>query len=219
MKLITNERKSNGLPNPDYNRFLLNSVSNTPVDKTEEEELNKLLSEAIQKYIGYGISANQLGIDKRVCLIVNSLEEKEYLFLVNPIIIERSKEYFVFLESCLSIPKTIRKPISTYRHERVKVKTDNLGELIFEINPEKDKEMQKNNSISLETLQTVIVQHEIDHLDGITIQDRNIYNINQNKAESFGRNDKILMKSPSGEFVEVKYKKANEYFVKGYEII
>ena len=40
-----------------------------------------------------------------------------------------------------------------------------------------------------------------------------------NKKTTYGRNDKILMKSPDNEFVEVKYKKANDYFLKGYEIV
>jgi hypothetical protein len=65
---------------------------------------------------------------------------------------------------------------------------------------------------------TVIVQHEIDHLDGITIKDR-IYSTTITKKNNYGRNDKIVMKSPTGELVEVKYKKANDYFLKGYEIV
>ncbi len=91
--------------------------------------------------------------------------------------------------------------------------TDNLGELTFEINPEGDKEQ-----ISVETMMTVIVQHEIDHLDGITIKDR-VYNTQVVKKQTYGRNDLIVMKSPSGEMEEVKYKHANKFFLKGYEIV
>jgi hypothetical protein len=88
-----------------------------------------------------------------------------------------------------------------------------LGELTFEINPSGDKEYVSN-----ETLRTVVVQHEIDHLDGITVKDR-IYSTTLVKPSKYGRNDKVLMKSPTNEFVEVKYKKANEYFLQGYEIV
>ncbi len=64
----------------------------------------------------------------------------------------------------------------------------------------------------------VIVQHEIDHLDGFTIRDR-VYSTTIVKSQSYGRNDKVVMKSPDGDMIEVKYKKANEYFLQGYEIV
>jgi len=67
-------------------------------------------------------------------------------------------------------------------------------------------------------MMTVIVQHEIDHLDGITIKDR-IYSTTIVKKQDYGRNDKIVMKSPEGELIEVKFKKANDYFLKGYEVV
>ena len=90
-----------------------------------------------------------------------------------------------------------------------------MGELTFEINPDGDK---VNEQISKETMMTVIVQHEIDHLDGFTIKDR-VYNTQVVKKQTYGRNDKIVMKSKEGEMVEVKYKNANKYFLQGYEIL
>jgi peptide deformylase len=176
----------------------------------ELDELQTKMEIALDSYGGLGLSANQLGIDKRVCLI---RVREHTLFLLNPVITERSQEGFIFYEGCLSIPKTIETPLRTIRSTKIKVKTDNLGELEFQINPNGDKEQ-----VSDETLLTVVVQHEIDHLDGITIKDR-VYSTTITKSESYGRNDKILMKSPENEFVEVKYKKANEYYLKGYEIV
>ena len=119
------------------------------------------------------------------------------------------------MEGCLSIPSTLTKPVRTIRASKVVVQTDNLGELTFEINPEGDK---ANESVSKETMMTVIVQHEIDHLDGITIKDR-VYTTTFVKKVNYGRNDKIVMKSKEGEMVEVKYKNANKYFLEGYEIV
>ena len=75
-----------------------------------------------------------------------------------------------------------------------------------------------DEQISKETMMTVIVQHEIDHLDGFTIKDR-VYNPQVIKKQTYGRNDKVVMKSSEGEMVEVKYKNANKYFLKGYEIV
>ena len=170
------------------------------------------LKQGLTEYPGLGISATQLGIKKRACYIQFGDEE---LFLVNPIIKEKSKEGFLFMEGCLSIPSSLTKPVRTIRASKVIVQTDNLGELTFEINAEGDK---VNESVSKETMMTVIVQHEIDHLDGFTIKDR-VYSTTFVKKVNYGRNDKIIMKSKAGEMVEVKYKNANKYFLEGYEIV
>ncbi|CAB4142587.1 Def N-formylmethionyl-tRNA deformylase [uncultured Caudovirales phage] len=209
MKIITN-KSTNGLTPKEFTDNLLVPVPKTQFTAKEIDELRETIESAIAEYGGLGLSANQLGIRKRAC-IINVGDEP--LFLVNPVIVDRDKEGFLFYEGCLSMPKTMEAPIRTIRSIKVTVMTDNLGELVFEINPEGDKEQ-----VSDETLRTVVVQHEIDHLDGITIKDR-FYSTTVKKRKDYGRNDKILMKSPDNQFVEVKYKKANEYFVKGYEIV
>ena len=215
MKLIT-DRASNGLQSNEFSQFLLTRVPKTEITAKEADELEQTLKDGLNKYPGLGLSATQLGIKKRACYIKFGYEEdSRELFLVNPVITERSKEGFLFYEGCLSIPKTIEKPLRTIRSCKIKVQTDNLGELEFEINPEGDKADER---VSIETMMTVIVQHEIDHLDGITIKDR-VYSTTIVKKNNYGRNDKIVMKSPAGELVEVKYKKANNYFLQGYEIV
>ena len=109
----------------------------------------------------------------------------------------------------------MEKPIRTIRANYIVVQTDNLGEIRFEINPEEDRAGDK---VSEDTMKTVIAQHEIDHLDGITIKDR-VYSTTVVKKQDYGRNDKVIMKSPDGELIEVKVKKANNYFLQGYEIV
>jgi peptide deformylase len=223
MKLITDKRMSNGLINSDFYKLLTKKVETSTMTQSEVDELHNQLLEGIKMYPGLGIAANQLGINKRACLIVNTLdlnkEGDEYLFLLNPVITKKSDEFFIFWESCLSLHKTLRKPIRTYRHTEVTIKTDNLGELTFKIDPAADADAPAPWKVSLATLQTSVVQHEIDHLDGITIKDRNSLNWTQHKTNNYGRNDKIIMKAPSGDLVEVKFKKANDYFLKGYEIV
>jgi len=211
MKLITDKQK-NGFSNPEFTEYLKTPVLKSEFTAKDSDELKSVLSEALKEYPGLGIAATQLGIKKRACLI--NVRDTE-MFLLNPIITEKSKEGYIFYEGCLSIPKTMDAPIRTVRATKIKVQTDNLGELTFEINPEEDG---KDNQVSTETLMCTVVQHEIDHLDGITIKDR-VYSTTVRKRHSFGRNDKIMMKSPEGEFIEVKYKKANDYFLKGYEIV
>jgi peptide deformylase len=211
MKLIV-DKGSNGLTTKEFTEYLKTPVLKSEITQQESDELRLQLSEALVKHPGLGISATQIGIKKRACLIQFGDEE---LFLVNPIIKEKSKEGFLFFEGCLSIPSTIERPVRTIRASKIVVDTDNLGELTFEINPEGDKQ---NESISKETMMAVIVQHEIDHLDGFTIKDR-VYNTQVVKKVDFGRNEKIVMKSKEGEMVEVKFKNANKYFLQGYEIV
>ena len=211
MKLIV-DKGSNGLTTKEFTEYLKTPVLKSEITQQEADELRKQLEQGLTEYPGLGISATQLGIKKRACYIKLGDEE---LYLVNPIIKEKSKEGFLFMEGCLSIPSSLTKPTRTIRATKVVVMTDNLGELTFEINPEGDK---ANESISKETMMTVIVQHEIDHLDGFTIKDR-VYNTQVVKKVDFGRNEKIVMKSKEGEMVEVKFKNANKYFLQGYEIV
>ena len=211
MKLIV-DKGSNGLTTKEFTEYLKTPVLKSEITQQEADELRKQLEQGLTEYPGLGISATQLGIKKRACYIKFGEEE---LFLVNPMIKEKSKEGFLFMEGCLSIPSSLTKPTRTIRACKVVIDTDNFGELTFEINPEGDKQ---NEQISKETMMTVIVQHEIDHLDGFTIKDR-VYTTTFVKKVNYGRNDKIVMKSKEGELLEVKYKNANKYFLQGYEIV
>jgi peptide deformylase len=215
MKLIV-DKGSNGLTTKEFTEYLKTPCPKTEFKQYEADMLRIQLTEALIEHPGLGISATQLGIKKRACYIKFGEEDDiTELFLLNPIIKEKSKEGFLFMEGCLSIPSSLTKPTRTIRACKVVIDTDNLGELTFEINPEGDKQ---NEQISKETMMTVIVQHEIDHLDGFTIKDR-VYNTQVVKKVNYGRNDKIVMKSKEGELLEVKYKNANKYFLEGYEIV
>ena len=211
MKLVIDKDKR-GFETKEFKEYLKTPCFKTEITQEEADDLRMNLKNALIEYGGLGISATQLGIKKRACLIVLGDEE---LFLINPQIVEKSKDGFLFAEGCLSMPKTIQKPVTTIRAAMVKVQTDNLGELIFQINPEEDK---KVGGVSVDTMKTVVVQHEIDHLDGITIKDR-IYSTTFVKKADYGRNEKVVMKSPDGEIIEVKNKHANKYFLQGYEIV
>jgi peptide deformylase len=209
MKLIV-EKNKQGFETPEFREYLKTPVLKSEITTSEADELRKTLESAHKQFGGIGISATQIGIKKRACYI--KFRDTE-LFLINPFIKERSKDAFLFFEACLSMPRTMDVPLRTIRSSKVTIVTDNMGELEFEINAEGDKE-----EVSTETMMTVLVQHEIDHLDGITIKDR-VYSTTIVNKVNYGRNDKIVMKSPDGDMVEVKYKRANEYFLKGYEIL
>jgi peptide deformylase len=90
------------------------------VSITEGEEIGVRLLHELRnsKTAGVGLAANQIGINKQVCVI----NVKKPLVLINPKIVEKSEEQFVFPEGCLSFPK---KYVRTLRHTSVTVEADN----------------------------------------------------------------------------------------------
>jgi peptide deformylase len=219
MSKIIYEKLRNGLPNPQYHEFLKNKVIRSEgVSQQELEKLKEQLSSVLETEGGFGIAANQIGITKRVCLIrIGDFE----LFLLNPTIKASSDKVFLYKEGCLCMPKTLKEPITTIRSHRIVVDTDNMGELVFEAGNIKDEGQseQERYDENIKTLKAVVVQHEIDHLDGITIRDRVYTRTVRNKNTHYNRNDRVIMKSGKGEFVDVKYKNAQKYFLEGYSIV
>ena len=150
-----------------------------------------------------GLAANQIGINKRVCVV----NVKEPLVLINPQIIERSEKEFIFPEGCLSFPD---KKVRTKRNVSIKVKADNYKSVLsFSAD---SKEMD-------DAFECVCVQHEIDHLDGITMFDRE-FKLEPIKREGkkIGRNDKVLI-ACGVESKMIKYKKALPLLEKGWTLV
>ena len=192
-------------------------VTDLPKNKTEEDVISAALFTALEKEKGFGLSANQIGVDKRMCVI----NIKEPMVLVNPKIVKRSEEAVQYIESCLSLPKTMRKPKNTVRSISITVETDNLGTVEFGPD-EKDKIGTEGHNYFADEglLECVVAQHEIDHLDGILITDSvRAYNIQRVSEKKYGRNDKVMIKSPDGNTEFVKYKKAVPLLERGYEIV
>ena len=192
-------------------------VTDLPKNKSEEEVISAALFTALEKEKGFGLSANQIGVDKRMCVI----NIKEPMVLVNPKIVKRSEEAVQYIESCLSLPKTMRKPKNTVRSISISVETDNLGTVEFGPD-EKDKIGEEGHNYFADEglLECVVAQHEIDHLDGILITDSiRAYNIQRVSKKKYGRNDKVMVKSPDGETDFMKYKKAVPLLEKGYQIV
>ena len=192
-------------------------VTDLPKNKSEEEVISAALFTALEKEKGFGLSANQIGVDKRMCVI----NIKEPMVLVNPKIVKRSEEAVQYIESCLSLPKTMRKPKNTVRSISISVETDNLGTVEFGPD-EKDKIGEEGHNYFADEglLECVVAQHEIDHLDGILITDQvRAYNIQRVSEKKYGRNEKVMVKSPEGDTDFMKYKKAGPLLEKGYEIV
>ena len=154
---------------------------------------------------------------KRVCVV----SIKDPLVLVNPIIVKRSEEAVQYIESCLSLPKTMRKPKNTVRSISITVETDNLGTVEFGADePEKIGTEGHNYFADEGLLECVVAQHEIDHLDGILITDSiRAYNIQRKSEKKYGRNDRVMVKLSDGSTEFMKYKKAEPLLSGGAEIL
>ena len=169
----------------------------------EGEEIGtKLLKELTEANGGIGLAANQIGINKRVCVV----NVKEPMVLINPKIVAHSEEQFIFPESCLSFPK---KHIRTTRYVSITVEADNYDEtLSFSAD---SKEVN-------DAFECVCVQHEIDHLDGITMFDREFKQEpivkGINAPNKIGRNEKVTITDGS-ETKVMKYKKAQKLLETG----
>ena len=176
----------------------------SPVSVKEGEEIGvRLLHELRESDNGIGLAANQIGINKRVCVV----NVKEPLVLINPKIVEKSKEQFIFPEGCLSFPDS---KIKTQRHQDIVVEADNhKGKLSFSAN---SKDIN-------DAFECVCVQHEIDHLDGITMFDREFKQEpivkGVNAPTKIGRNEKVTI-TKGTESKVMKYKKVQPMLKDGW---
>ena len=166
-----------------------------------EEIAAKLLEELTKSKSGIGLAANQIGIQKRVCVI----NVKEPIVLINPEIVEKSEDKFAFMEGCLSFEG---EAVKTARYSHVTVKADNhISKLHFGIWKEDNEEGYNKDKYLKYAYETACVQHEIDHLDGITMFDRKLKGVTiKRKNKKLGRNDKVLIKK-GNESKTIKYKK------------
>jgi peptide deformylase len=104
---------------------------------------------------GRGIAAPQIGVAQRVIFL--KLPGAEPWPLVNPQITERSSEKIVVWDACLSF---LSISMQVERHREIKVRYQDLQGEWGEIQAGAEKDLAE------------LLQHEIDHLDGILAVDR-----------------------------------------------
>ncbi len=155
-------------------------ILNTPSKevKSVDKELQSFMDDMLTTMYnasGIGLAAVQVGELKRVLVMDTSYELDEShldcpntsccdgevrikncdpIYMVNPIITQRSKEIYTYKEGCLSFPEAysdVKRP----KQATIKYLDYNGNEAEREF----------------EGLLAVCVQHEIDHLDGITFVD------------------------------------------------
>ena len=142
--------------------------------------------------------------------------------MVNPRVTEASKETVVYLEQCLSLDKTMKKPVQTLRHKSFTVECDNLGTVIFSSDKKEGETWKDSEEFYSDEglLECVCAQHEIDHLNGILITDSSRrYTTTVRREKKYGRNERVMVKLPDGSTEFMKYKKAEPLLSVGCEIL
>ena len=162
-----------------------------------------------QRGDGIGLAANQVGIDAQVAVV----NVREPLVLINPKILSKEVE-IPFYEGCLSYPGN---GVNTKRYRDVIISTEQSesdwyfsgAQAPKDSKGSWEKEQSKNEDAQLRTLESVCIQHEIDHLNGVVCMDRK-RETTIVRDKKIGRNELVTIKK--GDAVKVlKYKKAQKF--------
>ena len=131
-------------------------ASAVPVERFDahlQEEIERM-GELMHDALGVGLAATQLGVLHRL-LVYRTHPEDTVTALVNPVLEWASEELETAAEGCLSLPGV---HVEVERPARVRVSArDASGEGLH---------------VEAEGLAARVIQHEMDHLDGVLILDR-----------------------------------------------
>lgn len=142
-----------------------------PLSKEDKDNIDKMIEylkisqieEWREKYdlrAGMGLSYIQIGIPKRIFVVVDEIEEGEFetYILINPKVISNSEEliYVGEGEGCLSVNREVEGIVP--RYARITVEAYDLDGNLFSIRVREDL--------------SIAFQHEIDHLNGILFIDK-----------------------------------------------
>jgi peptide deformylase len=117
---------------------------------SEIQRMGELMNDAL----GVGLAATQVGVLHRL-LVYRVQQQSPVVALINPQIEWRGDEEEIAEEGCLSLPAVlveVERPV----HVRVRAQDENGAELLIEASG----------------LEARVIQHELDHLDGVLILDR-----------------------------------------------
>lgn len=142
-----------------------------PLPNEDKENIKKMLEylkisqieEWREKYdlrAGMGLSYVQIGIPKRIFVVVDEVDENEFenYILINPKIVSNSEEliYVGEGEGCLSVNREVEGIVP--RYARITVTAQDMDGKSFTIRVREDL--------------SIAFQHEIDHLNGILFVDK-----------------------------------------------
>ena len=119
------------------------------------KELIRDMFETMYAEDGVGLAAPQVGVGERIIVVDPQQDDLPAFALINPVILEFSKETEKGEEGCLSIPGL-----------------RDLVERSYSVVVKGMTEEGEDRQLELEGLPARIIQHEVDHLDGVLFIDR-----------------------------------------------
>ena len=125
----------------------------------DRSKLSYTLTENMFHHNGVGLSANQIGINERVFVMMTNIDLQETITCFNPKILKQSKKEVLMEEGCLSYPDLY---LNISRPSTIVVKYEDEG--------------KKVHKVKLEGLSSRVFQHEYDHMEGIDFTQRSINN-------------------------------------------
>ena len=128
------------------------------VDELDEsvEQLARRMGGLMEEAAGVGLAAPQIGILRRV-FVYRAAEESPLVAVVNPRVVELSDERVSDEEGCLSLAAAT-----------VVVEVERAASVTLEGSSPQGEPLR----IEAEGLEARVIQHELDHLDGILTIDR-----------------------------------------------
>ena len=146
--------------------ILRNKTKDIPINEIKSENTQKIIEKMIKtmrKHNGAGLAANQIYEPIRIC-IIEVLDNPRYKHLntiplkvlINPkVIIKKDTATFNSYEGCLSVPN-LRGKVKRYNTINVTYYTKDAKKITEDI----------------KGLESIVYQHEIDHLDGYLFTDK-----------------------------------------------
>ena len=197
-----------------------NPLINQKLREVSVEEGNSIATELFQilnkRGDGIGLAANQVGIDASVAVV----NVKEPIVLVNPEIVSKEEE-IRYYEGCLSYPK---KGVHTKRYRDIVVSTEQSESDWYFSGAEEnsdgksgwDKGNMKQDQEN-RILESVCVQHEIDHLNGVVCMDRKVETSYKRDTKKIGRNEivELIGGAHNNVVTKMKWKKAQKFIQSG----
>ena len=146
--------------------ILRNKTKDIPINEIKSENTQKIIEKMIKtmrKHNGAGLAANQIYEPLRIC-VIEVLDNPRYKHLntiplkvlINPkVIIKKDTATFNSYEGCLSVPN-LRGKVKRYNTINVTYYTMDAKKITEDI----------------KGLESIVYQHEIDHLDGYLFTDK-----------------------------------------------
>ena len=147
------------------------------------DKLVKALKQNSDRWIG--LAANQIGYNARVlAMYLTETTDEDIVIFVNPTIISHSGN-IRFIESCVSFPG---HNVLTERYQQININDDFNGDTSF-YSPQPVGDSPERR---IYTSECVCIQHELDHLDGITMFDRRVILTPHTSDKKIGRNSPCI---------------------------